>query len=44
MAANQAGKVLANSVILEYAHLVQGKNLQPLIEQAYGPKGNSGET
>ena len=29
------------SVIIEYSELVSGKNLQPLIEQAYGPKGNS---
>ena len=32
---------LAAGVILEYADLVAGKNLKPLIEQAYGPQGSS---
>lgn len=31
--------IKATSVIIEYAQLVANKNLQPLIEQAYGPKG-----
>jgi hypothetical protein len=30
---------LAAGVILEYADLLAGKNLKPLIEQAYGPQG-----
>ena len=31
--------IKATSVIIEYAQLVANKNLQPLIEQAYGPQG-----
>ena len=31
--------IKATSVIIEFADLVTNKNLQPLIEQAYGPKG-----
>lgn len=32
---------LAASVIIDYQHLLSGKNLQPLIQQAYGPQGTS---
>ena len=39
MTTTQAGKTLATSIVLEYEHLVAGKNMQHLIEQAYGPKG-----
>ena len=34
----------ATSVIIQYDDLVTNKNLQPLIEQAYGPKGISFRT
>ena len=29
----------AAGVVIEYADLLAGKNLKPLIEQAYGPQG-----
>lgn len=37
MAANKAGTILATSIVIEYAELLSGKNLQPIIERAYGP-------
>lgn len=36
---NFSTQKLAAGVILEYADLLAGKNLKPLIEQAYGPQG-----
>lgn len=29
--ASQVGKTIANSIVIEYAHLLSGKNLQPII-------------
>jgi hypothetical protein len=29
----------AHSIVVEYQDLVDGKNLKPVIEEAYGPKG-----
>lgn len=39
--ATTVGKNIATSIIVEYSHLVSGKNLHSTIEQAYGPEGNS---
>lgn len=38
--ATTVGKNMATSIVVEYAHLVSGKNLHSVIEQAYGPEGN----
>jgi hypothetical protein len=34
----------AHSIVVEYQDLVDGKNLKPVIEEAYGPKGNLSST
>lgn len=37
MAAIKAGKILAASIVVDYAELSKGANLKNVIEKAYGP-------